>query len=311
MKPMNDLLADIVVASGGTVTSNTRNGLLGDWLDAVSSPSLSPTITLNPVSQSVDEYGNVTFTGAATGDEPITYQWYKNGSPVGTDSTSYTLTAAAADNGATVYFTATNASGSATSSSATLTVISYAYRYGGVSMYSALSSELSVSSDFELKINATVLETGKIHAMFGTDSATKTGYFEWNSSSKFVLRVDGAWVEMPTTFTKTIGTHVIRIFRISNTYYGSLNGGSMAPFGVTSATPFYLAFIGRGFTSSAYRYMDGYIDSVKMWAGGNSSTGNLVFDNHLNNKSTGAAQAAVVGPSATIVNYNAANWVTV
>lgn len=39
MKPMNELLSDIVVAAGGTVTATTRNGLLRDWLDAVSSSS--------------------------------------------------------------------------------------------------------------------------------------------------------------------------------------------------------------------------------------------------------------------------------
>ena len=35
MKPMNQLLSEIVVKSGGTVTQYTRNGLLRDWLDAL------------------------------------------------------------------------------------------------------------------------------------------------------------------------------------------------------------------------------------------------------------------------------------
>jgi len=38
----NDLLADIVTASGGTITDrNNRNLLLKDWLDAVQSPAIS------------------------------------------------------------------------------------------------------------------------------------------------------------------------------------------------------------------------------------------------------------------------------
>lgn len=37
MKTMNELLAEIVVAAGGTVTNpNNRNQLLADWLAAVS-----------------------------------------------------------------------------------------------------------------------------------------------------------------------------------------------------------------------------------------------------------------------------------
>ncbi|AUR86098.1 hypothetical protein NVP1082O_09 [Vibrio phage 1.082.O._10N.261.49.E4] len=35
MNTMNELLKEIVILSGGTVTSETRNGLLRDWLAAV------------------------------------------------------------------------------------------------------------------------------------------------------------------------------------------------------------------------------------------------------------------------------------
>lgn len=38
---MNELLADIVAASGGTVTAMTRNGLIQDWLNAVSTPAIT------------------------------------------------------------------------------------------------------------------------------------------------------------------------------------------------------------------------------------------------------------------------------
>jgi hypothetical protein len=36
-----------------------------------------------------------------------------------------------------------------------------------------------------------------------------------------------------------------------------------------------------------------------------------VFENKLNNKTTGAAQASLVGPNLTLINYNAAGWVQV
>ena len=37
MRPMNEILVDIVIASGGTVSNpEDRNSLLEDWLNAIS-----------------------------------------------------------------------------------------------------------------------------------------------------------------------------------------------------------------------------------------------------------------------------------
>jgi hypothetical protein len=46
-------------------------------------------ITQQPVSQSVLQPDSATFTIAAVGTGTLSYQWYKNGIPVGTDSTTY------------------------------------------------------------------------------------------------------------------------------------------------------------------------------------------------------------------------------
>lgn len=48
----NDLLADIVTASGGTITDrNNRNLLLKDWLDAVKAPAINYVARLNGTDQ--------------------------------------------------------------------------------------------------------------------------------------------------------------------------------------------------------------------------------------------------------------------
>ncbi len=83
-----------------------------------------PTITTQPVSVSVGEGSTATFTVGATGNS-LTFQWYKNGSAIsGATSTSFTTPATAlTDSGATYFCVATNPAGSATSNTATLTVI--------------------------------------------------------------------------------------------------------------------------------------------------------------------------------------------
>src|SRR5207244_9060151 len=99
---------------------------------AVSNPRFSPidrggltppTITYQPQSQTVTAGGNASFTVAASGSTPFTYQWRKNGTPIST-ATNVTLVLlnvqAAAE--ATYSITVANSAGTITSAGATLTV---------------------------------------------------------------------------------------------------------------------------------------------------------------------------------------------
>jgi hypothetical protein len=82
-----------------------------------------PSITTQPMNVTVTVGQTATFTVVATGTAPLTYQWTKNGTNVGTNSATYTTAATApTDNGAKIQVTVTNAEGSAPSSIATLTV---------------------------------------------------------------------------------------------------------------------------------------------------------------------------------------------
>ncbi len=83
----------------------------------------APVITLNPVSQSVTAGANVSFSATATGTPPPTWQWTKNGSPIGgATSSTYAITGVVTGDAADYAATATNTAGSAASTSATLTV---------------------------------------------------------------------------------------------------------------------------------------------------------------------------------------------
>ena len=86
--------------------------------------AVAPTITQQPASLSVTTGQPATFSVAASGTAPITYQWQRNGTAIaGATSTTYTIaTTAMSDSGAVFDAVATNVSGSATSENATLTV---------------------------------------------------------------------------------------------------------------------------------------------------------------------------------------------
>jgi len=89
----------------------------------VAGPAVTLTITTNPVSQTVTAGSNVTFTAAAS-DPAATFQWTMNGANIA-GATSATLSlsnVAASASGSTYAAVATDSSGSATSTAATLTV---------------------------------------------------------------------------------------------------------------------------------------------------------------------------------------------
>ena len=89
--------------------------------------SLAPTIGTQPINQLVGQGRPATFTVAASGAASLSYQWQRGTTNiVGANSPTYTLSnpQVATDNGATFRCVVTNAFGTATSQSATLTVIS-------------------------------------------------------------------------------------------------------------------------------------------------------------------------------------------
>jgi hypothetical protein len=87
-------------------------------------PAVPPAITSQPVSQAIVALQTATFSVAASGTPPFTYQWLKNGSGItGATSSSYTTPPMSIfDSGAIFSTRVTNAGGSATSAGAILTV---------------------------------------------------------------------------------------------------------------------------------------------------------------------------------------------
>ena len=136
-----DVDAVILALSGTPTTAGTYNmgiqafqfassgGLASDTyaytviVTGGSGGSSAPTITTQPLSQTVNTGANVTFTTAAGGSPAPTFQWRKDGTNIsGATSSTLTLTSVTSTNAGTYSVVATNSAGSATSSNAVLTV---------------------------------------------------------------------------------------------------------------------------------------------------------------------------------------------
>ena len=112
-------------SSAFPTSTNTANY----WVDVAfsansGSGAVAPSITGQPVNQTVTAGQTATFSVTASGTAPLSYQWKKNGTALsGATSSSYTTPATtSSDNGAQFTVVVSNASGSATSNAATLTV---------------------------------------------------------------------------------------------------------------------------------------------------------------------------------------------
>jgi hypothetical protein len=105
--------------SAGTNLGNSQTATL-----TVNPTTRAPTITAQPVNQTVTIGQTPTFSITASGSGPLSYQWLKNGATIsGATTASYTTPATTnADNGSTFKVAVSNLVGSATSSAATLTV---------------------------------------------------------------------------------------------------------------------------------------------------------------------------------------------
>ncbi|HEV2905093.1 MAG TPA: PQQ-dependent sugar dehydrogenase [Pyrinomonadaceae bacterium] len=116
-------LVDVAVGPDGALYYLARGG--GEVFRVTFTANTAPAITEEPASQTVPVGASVTFRVAASGSPAPTFQWQRNGVNIpGATATTFTIaSASAADNGAMFRAIVTNPVGTATSNSATLTVL--------------------------------------------------------------------------------------------------------------------------------------------------------------------------------------------
>lgn len=103
--------------SGGSAKSQSVS------LTLIPAPT-GPSITSQPLSRAVHPGATATFTVAASGSEPLSYQWYHNNQPiVGATSDTYTLSGVQTSDGGEYQVSVRNSIGAVTSNVAVLTVL--------------------------------------------------------------------------------------------------------------------------------------------------------------------------------------------
>lgn len=125
------------VTTDTLTVSNAEPGDAGSYRCVVSNSSGSvnslqatltvidaPVITTQPASVLVSAGFPASFSVSANGRPPLNYQWLRNGSPVGANSSTLTLAAAVVGDAGQYQVVVTNITGAVTSSVATLTVVS-------------------------------------------------------------------------------------------------------------------------------------------------------------------------------------------
>ena len=120
-------IASVVAGDAGSYTAVATNSVGAATSSAatltVSAASTTPVFTTQPASQTVTTGNSASFTAAASGNPAPTYQWYFGGAVIsGATSATLSLSNVQAATAGSYYVTATNSSGSAISTTATLTV---------------------------------------------------------------------------------------------------------------------------------------------------------------------------------------------
>jgi len=126
---MNGVTVRSTVVPGTITVSATATGLAAGSVQIVSQPltvtNEPPRILAHPQNRTVTAGNTAVFSVNATGSEPLSYQWQRNGANItGANSAMYTTPPTTlADNGAVFRCAVSNAFGSVTSSGAVLTVV--------------------------------------------------------------------------------------------------------------------------------------------------------------------------------------------
>ncbi|MGB9067328.1 MAG: immunoglobulin domain-containing protein, partial [Candidatus Acidiferrales bacterium] len=193
---------------------------------AETSDPTAPGIRTQPINETASVGQTATFSVAASGTAPLSYQWKKNNTAItGATAASYTTPATTnADNGSTFAVVVSNTAGSITSNSATLTVTSNPTPPGIITqpmnetVSVGLTATFSVAASgtaplsYQWKKNNTAI-TGATAASYTTPATTNA-----DNGSTFAVVVSntaGSITSNPATLTVTTGAPSSQLLTLS------------------------------------------------------------------------------------------------
>ena len=175
---------DVVITnSAGSITS--AQAVL--TVTAAPPTATAPSVTLQPANASVTVGQTATFSVNATGTAPLSYQWQKNGTPIsGATGATYTTPATVAgDNNAVFLVVITNAVGSVTSNSITLTV--------------AAAAPVATIPSISLQPANSSVTVGQTASFSVTAAGTAPLTYQWKKNGAVIAGATAATYTTPVT----------------------------------------------------------------------------------------------------------------
>ncbi|MGB4786353.1 MAG: DUF4082 domain-containing protein [Candidatus Acidiferrum sp.] len=225
---------------GGPGSFPTHSNSSNYWVDIVfnSAAGVAPSITAQPVSQTVTVGQTATFSVAAAGTAPLTYQWKKNSVAIsGANSPSYTTTATtSSDNGAQFTAAISNAMGTVSSNAATLTVNvppSITAQPANQTVTAGQTATFSVAASgtapltYQWQKNGAVI-SGATSASYTTPATTTS-----DNGTQFTVRVSNSAGSVTSSTTTLIVTAVVPSIT-TQPISQSVTAGQTATFSITA-----------------------------------------------------------------------------
>lgn len=217
-------------ADAATATTSFSLGVVAN--------NLLPVITTQPAAASIGVGGAISFTVAASGASPFTYQWRKGGvAIVGAVGPSYTINSAQTSHAGTYDVVVTNAHGSATSTGAALTVSAVAPSI--VRQPSAVSVTAGQPASFSVSVS-------------GTDPMT----YQWRKDGVAISGATARIYTIASTVTGDAGAYTVVVTNSAGTVTSSAaslavaaapsgGGGSEVPAGALALDGSLIALDGQ------------------------------------------------------------------
>jgi len=235
-------IASVGSSAAGTYfvrITNTAGSVDSNFATLTVAAATAPRITSQPTSRTVNAGSPTTLSVTATGTAPLTYQWHKDNTTLsGQTSSTLTISSATSGNAGGYYVVVTNGSGSTTSDTATITVVSapvittqpasQSVNLNSPATFTVVATGASLSYQWYKGTTAISGATGSSYTILGT--AANEGSYKvkvTNSAGSVTSAAATLTVVGPPTITSqpsnlTVGVGSTATFTVTATGTGTL-----------------------------------------------------------------------------------------